>query len=405
MTAPSAATRYRIHGLPVRLELGAGFSTISPAASPAKSIPKSVAENIAESAARLLRPFTDNASGPQSLCSRGIIKKFNSEEVLRSVTPAAVCVGRVDNLAEIYALDERFWLVDERWGICQLNLLKHEWRSWVLDRSPGGMNSAGRSKSAIANSAPGASEILESAVLWPLAQLLKIRGVELIPAISILRGGWAAIILTPYGIDREILRLQRDGYSLIGPRWTALAIREDGVTLLPFPDPRATEIDPPAGISSSLCDSEIALTKTPLLGSESGFLPEALCQAVFIIEPGRRAVTRGRTLASAEETELLRRAWPITELPPRRKRPGSVAGKLACQCRCVSVQLSRQEEDFFQLVESARRRCQDARKLQLSLGNLRPNPKSNHRAGQKASPRFLYGGLPVPSASIRRQTA
>jgi hypothetical protein len=416
MTAPSAASRYRIHGLPVRLQPG-GVSTFA-----------SPADSLLSSAARLLHPFAESASGPQSLYSRGTIKPFNNDEVLRSVTSAAACVGRVDKLAELFALDERFWLVDERWGICQLNLLKHEWRSWVLDRP-----------------ALDSTALLESAVLWPLAQLLKIRGVELIPAISILRGGWAALILSPYGIDREISRLQREGYTLIGPRWTALAARDDGVMLLPFPDPRSLlsaipdDSRPPQirrskpgntaqrfahdsrihemnhEMNREIAPPQIVLTKNPLIDGDGGLSPEALCQAVFIIEPGRRAVTRGRTLASGEGTELLRRAWPIAELPPGRKRPRSVPGKLACQCRCVSVQLSRQEEDFFQLVESARRRCQDARKLKLSLGNLSQQNHSRNKLPQHhesprklrpahASGRLLYGGIRLPSASIARPT-
>jgi hypothetical protein len=382
MPAPSAISRYRIHGLSVRLELG---------------VPA-----LAASTDCLLRSFAEESnpqSPPQSVCSRGIIRAFNSEEVLRSVTPAAVAVGRIDKLAELYALDERFWLVDERWGICQLNLLKHEWRSWILDRPATGPkpNSAANSVANSAEASANSTAVLESALLWPMAQLLKIRGVELIPAISVLRAGWAALILSPYGLDREIVRLQREGYTLIGPRWTALACRKDRVMLLPFPG--AGELSrgllPPLTINPP---------KNPPGKSENNASLEALCQAVFIVEPGRRAVTRGRTLASAEGAELLRRAWTMTELPPNRKRPGSVAGRLACQCRCVSVQLSRQEEDFFQLIESARRRCQDARKLQLSLGDLRPIRAAGRSAGQSPE-RLLYGGLRVPSASLNRPVA
>src|SRR5208283_3323834 len=89
--------------------------------------------------------------------------------------------------------------------------------------------------------------------------------------------------------------------------------------------------------------------------------------AVFVVEPGRRAVTRGRTLSAADSPAILRRAWPLAELPPNRRRPGSAAAVLCRLARCVSVQLSRREADFVQLIESSRRRTGGARKILVAV--------------------------------------
>ncbi len=255
----------------------------------------------------------------------GTIKTFDPSEVLRNVTPSAALVGLTADLAQIFACDERFWLVDDRWGICQINLLKHQWRSWVLP-------------------APSADPIrcAEGAMLWPMAQLLKARGLEFIPATSIQKDGWGALILCPWALDSEIERLETLGYQVIGRHWSAVQTTTSRPRLLAVPvlrgDAPLQDFDRPVD-----------------------------CSAVMIVEPGRRAVTRGRALACSEASTLLHRAWPIAELPPNRRRQSSAAMLLARQSRCMSVQLSKREADFVQFVESARSKTVGARKVVVAV--------------------------------------
>ena len=75
-----------------------------------------------------------------------------------------------------YSLAEKHWIVDDRWGVCEIDLLKHRWRSWVLP-----------------NPSLDPVHLAEAAVLWPMAQLLRSRGVEIVPAISVERAGWGAL--------------------------------------------------------------------------------------------------------------------------------------------------------------------------------------------------------------------
>jgi len=114
-------------------------------------------------------------------------------------------------------------------------------------------------------------------------------------------------------------------------------------------------------------DADVQLAWIDLAAAAPG-ADGAVCRAVFIVEPGRRAVTRGRTLAEADAARALRRAWPMVELPPGRRRPRDMAAALARQCRCLSVQLSGRAEDFVPLVESERKRSRDIHKIQLTLG-------------------------------------
>jgi hypothetical protein len=94
------------------------------------------------------------------------------------------------------------------------------------------------------------------------------------------------------------------------------------------------------------------------------------CHTVGIVEPGRRLVTRGRTLRETDEAcDRMCRAWPMLDLARVQRRVGDLPMQLARNCRCVSIELSRKEPDFFQLFESCRRRWADARKIKVTFGD------------------------------------
>jgi hypothetical protein len=254
----------------------------------------------------------------------GVIKPFDAAEVLRSVDPTAQPVGRASDFADVFGSGERFWVVGDHWGICQINLLKRQWRAWLLPRPAADLH-----------------RCIAAAVLWPLAQLLKTRGLELIRATSIEKQGWGALVLCLWEITPEIRGLESQGYRIVAWDWSVLRPRNGKVQLLCFPaleNPRLPQLAAPLE-----------------------------CRTVFVVEPNRRAVTRGRTLAASESAVVLRRAWPIGELPPNRKRPAGAAAILARHCRCVLVQLCKREVDFVQLVESSRRRTCDARKVVVAV--------------------------------------
>jgi hypothetical protein len=257
---------------------------------------------------RLLGPFAV-ADWPQGFVRvHGVVRPYEESDVMRHLSPAARPLPPTHDLLELYEDGERFWVVDERWGMGEINFLKGQWRSWLLPRP---------------QSAP--AECAEMAVLWPLAQLLRPRGLCLLPAASVERDGWAALLVCPFGVEPELAALQRDGYSVIGRRWTALREEDGRVALLHLPDGAG------GGRSRN----------------------HAFCDAVLVAEPGRRAHATLRELDASSAAAVLRRAWPIAELHPSR-RHSALPAKLAHLCRCAGVQLSRDPGEFVRLLDALR---------------------------------------------------
>jgi hypothetical protein len=196
--AISDRRRYVVHGLGVEIDLDWAA--------------------LAESADRLLRHFATDYFPPGFNAVFGQIRPYEQSEVLRSLSPTASRLDSASGLLEIYHENERFWLVDERWGLTEINLLKGQWRSWVL---------------------PHASmdpvQCVEHAILWPMAQVLRPKGLHLLPAVSIARSGWAALILTPFNIEPELRALIDAGFQVIGQRWTAMREEEGRISLLHLP--------------------------------------------------------------------------------------------------------------------------------------------------------------------------
>ncbi|MBC7773235.1 MAG: hypothetical protein H7210_12120, partial [Pyrinomonadaceae bacterium] len=83
---------------------------------------------------RLLGDFSVSDLPATASPITGVIRPYESEDVLKHVSPGAVPLQSPDDLMELYHEDERFWLIDERWGMSELNLLKSQWRSWILPR-------------------------------------------------------------------------------------------------------------------------------------------------------------------------------------------------------------------------------------------------------------------------------
>jgi hypothetical protein len=259
----------------------------------------------------------------------GTIEPFDAATVQRHVSPNAIRFPGTTDMVELYQDGERFWLVDERWGMAELNLLKNRWRSWVLP-------------------APAAdtAQLVETAIIWPLAQLLRSKGLHLLPAISVAREGLGALIFCPFGIEPELSALARNGYQIIGQRWTA--VREEGrIAMLHIPGwverqsaPRLRYlgIEPPTG--------RLDLTSEV----EGSFQNHAFCNLALVTEPGRRPRAAMRELSHLAAVNVLRRSWPLVDLHPARKQ-GQLPPRLARACRCAELQLSRDPQDLLRLLD------------------------------------------------------
>src|SRR5581483_10770081 len=105
-----------------------------------------------------------------------------------------------------------------RWGLSELNLLKGQFRSWVLPH-------------------PSIEpyRVFEMAVLWPLAQLLRAKGLHLLPGISVARSGWGMLLISPFSIELELSALVRAGFKVIGQHWTILREEDNRVAMLHLP--------------------------------------------------------------------------------------------------------------------------------------------------------------------------
>jgi hypothetical protein len=293
-----------------------------------------------------LKPFF-SVSQPLVTPARGEIRAFDLAEVTHSLAPAAASERQSDDLVDIYSLGEKNWVLDDRWGMCEIDLLRNRWQSWVLPHPT-----------------LDPVRLAEAVVVWPLAQLLRLRGIELVPAISVERGGWGALIVSPYSITAEISRLIRAGYRVIGQRWTALMRPHGKIVMRRMPGVvEAMEAgNKRIGRRTAWID---LLAANPWQTAEL-----SSCDAVIVIESGRRVKSHGRVVSVSESRRLLRRYWPMAELPLNRSRAQQTTAALASQCLCLSLQLSRNTDEFLQLMEFARQRT--ASRVQVAItGALR----------------------------------
>jgi hypothetical protein len=265
----------------------------------------------------------------------GSILRYDVEEVLRSVSPTAGQVasqsGAMD-LTEVYEEGERYWFVDERWGLAEVNPLKGQWRSWGL---PG---------PALKLDPPRCAE---RAVLWPLAQLMPARGVHLLPAVAAVRDGWAVLILCPFTLEPELRAMIRAGYRIVGQRWTAVRQEEGRLALLHMPG----RVERPGACHSRGAADDAWLDLTA--GQGWARQEHAFCDAVLVVEPGRRGCAEARELSPPEAAAHLRRAWPLPDVHAAR-RACHLPALLSRQCRCASAQLSRDPRENLELLAAMR---------------------------------------------------
>lgn len=289
-------------------------------------------ESLHEPLALMLDPFRE-PEWPQGFTpAAGVVLPYDQAQVLRHLSPTARKLQRTNDLVEIYNHDERFWIIDDRWGISEINVIKGQWRSWVLP-----------------NPRTDPWRCAEMAVLWPMAQVLRARAVYLVPAASVVRDGWATLIISPFSIEPELSALIRDGYRIIGQRWTALREEDGRLALLHMPGRVERSLGP--RLRTPLTENERWVDlRREFRGAGQN---HAFCDSVLIVEPGRRPRAHLRCLEPGLALQTLRRAWPITELHPQR-RFGQLPMKLSTIGACAQVQLSRNPNDLLALLHSFR---------------------------------------------------
>ena len=289
-------------------------------------------ERLAPQVEKLLRIFARPTMSADSSMASGIIRPFDEGDVLRHVSSKARRLATADSGLEIYQDGERFWMVDERWGMAEMNLLRAQWRSWVLE-----------------NSAMDAVQLAEGALLWPMAQVLRARKIHLAPAVSVIRDGWGILLVAPFSLEPELARMIKHGWRIIGQRWTALIEREGTIEMLYMPG----NVEKAKSLSLRRRGTGSAIKWIDLEREYRGCGEKgALCHAVIMIEPGRRSSSNFNDLSVVEAQEALRRGWPNADVHPT-ARAGMLANKLGQICRCARVELSHDAADLMFMLEEA----------------------------------------------------
>jgi hypothetical protein len=261
----------------------------------------------------------------------GTIWPYEQSHVLKHLSQNARRVATNSDLLELYEDEERFWLVDDRWGITEMNLLKGQWKSWILP-SP----------------AIDPFRVGQMAILWPMAQLLRARGLYLVPAASVAFGDRAYMILSPFGIEPELTTLIRGGYRVIGQSWTAIREEEGRFAMMNLPGQVERPIPPGMRLScGDPAPTWIDLNRE-YLGTEK---QHGWCDAVLVVDPGRRPQAKVRPLDRAAAAQVLRAAWPIFELHPSR-RHGQLPSRLAQKLPCYQLHLSREPRDLLKILST-----------------------------------------------------
>jgi hypothetical protein len=285
----------------------------------------------------------------------GQIRPYDESAVMRHLSPAATAIA-TDDLTEIYEHGERFWTVDDRWGIAEINLLKLTWQSWVLPQP-----------------AMPAWQAAEAAVLWPIAQLLRGKGLTLIPAVSVVRDGYGVLILSPFGIEPELSALVSAGWGIVGQRWTALREEDGRVSMLRMPGQVERVVGPryraPDGTTAAASSSSWMDLTLEWPGSAKH---HAFCDAVVIVDAARRGRSAMRPAKGPGVVATIKKCWPIFDLHVP-GRQGQLHARLASTAAVFEAELSRTATEFVtRLSQLSATRVAPPAKLQPRVNAPRP---------------------------------
>ena len=313
--ASRRSLRLNVHGLAVNLRC---------------SLP-----GIRQMAADLFAPLIDSDWPDGFQVIQGSVEAYDADVVARHLSPQADRVAVFGDNAELWRDGERCWLLDDAWGLCEINLLKRSWRSWVL---PG--------------NALDPLRAVEQSILWPMSQALMARGLSLLPAASVVHRGRGVLLLSPFSLEPELSALLDSGHGLIGQRWTAVR-EEDGRPLLLQMPGRVERSPIPQLRNKARSPMSIEPMQTEWVDLAAAFNSScryAWCDAVLLIEPGRRAAARITPLSGASANAAVRHGWPMPDVG-HKSRQALIATRLAQQCSIFQVELSREPIALLRLLE------------------------------------------------------
>jgi hypothetical protein len=214
-----------------------------------------------------------------------------SRHLSNGATPVLPGEAGYHPLSELYATPERdrWWLVDERWGLCEVDLVRGTWRAFVV---PEPSLTIGR--------------LFESTMWWPAAQLLRHHGLHLLPATALertdgrRRGG--VLVLANADLSRERAAWTQRGATVLGRYWSALRIEGDGrATLLPMP--AMIDEQPTAPLRATVSKHNVPIVSRPTR-------PCPL-NDVLIAQTPRVHRPSISPLATRDAERLLGGIWPI----------------------------------------------------------------------------------------------
>ncbi len=280
----------------------------------------------------LFGEFTVAALPPGFVPASGMIQPYQADEVARRLSPSARHLTRSSDGMDVYGQGDRFWMVDDRWGISEVNFLRNQFRSWVIEQPR-----------------VDPVRVTELAVVLPLAQLLGRQGLHLLPAISAVCDGFAVLILCPFGLEPEMLAMIHGGYKLIGQRWTALREEDGRLALLHLPGGVERFSTPRLRFSTEEDDRWIDLTAE----HPGSWQNHAFCDAVLIVESQRQSSASLGRLSPVDAREILTSQWPILRLDPGQESNPVIAG-LTENCPVFQTCLSRNSRELLSLLRSIR---------------------------------------------------
>ncbi len=294
----------------------------------------------------LLNPFRE-ADFPEGFVPlRGVIEPYDLEDVLKHISMKARPVPLPNLAFELYRDADRYYRLDNSIGLTMVDLVRRRWHCWL---TPEALRS-------------DPVHLIDASIIWPLAQLVAQRELNLIPAVSVVRDGFGVLLMSDLSLELELCALVNAGYKIIGQRWTGLREEEQGkIAMLHLPGHILEKASPiaPSAPSAPSAPNGRANARTPstedrwidLHASHPRSLAHhAYCNLILVCGPGRREQVRVKQVGWAGAMNVLRRAWPTVDLPPGR-RGGKLASKMASRVRVVETQLSREPSDLLKVLD------------------------------------------------------